>query len=1161
MRGRVFIFNQLIIMEEKNIPKTSNERELDIIAFWKKNNIFEESLEKKSPNGEFVFYDGPPTANGRPGIHHLEARAFKDAIPRYKTMQGYHVRRKGGWDTHGLPVELEVEKQLGITAKKQIEEYGIDKFNQKCKESVWTYIDEWEKFTYRSAYWVDSKNPYVTYDSSYIESLWSIVKTVEDKKLLYKDYRIVPWCARCGTALSSHELAQGYKDVKDLSVTAKFKVIGQENTFLLAWTTTPWTLPGNVALAVNEKLEYVKILVGSEYFILGKERLSIIEAEYGIVEEFTGERLVGLEYVPLYPYFGNLITGEQKEKLNTAFHVYSADFVTANDGTGIVHTAVMYGQDDFELGTKLGLPKFHLVKEDGHFIDGMDFLSGRFVKDEQVAIDVIKDLANRESGSLLFKKEKYEHSYPHCWRCSTPLVYYARDSWYIRMSSLRDSLVSSNDFINWNPSHIGQGRFGEWLREVKDWAISRERYWGTPLPVWEDSAGSRHVFTNRDELKNATKKSGNKYVMMRHGQAESNLTGICSYATGDVVPLTELGRNQVKKSAEELKDKKIDLIYISPFLRTRQSAEIVADTLGLPYANIIEDKRLIDLNVGIFEGKKWEDYFNFFEDKNRFTEPAPGGETVTDVKRRVGEALYDMDKNVNGKNILILGHGITLWMLESVAKGATVKETMQIREDLNHNPHQDSLPNASWRDLDFTPLPHNLDYELDLHRPYIDEYPVFNEQGEKLTRVKEVMDVWFDSGAMPFAQDGYPRQTDKVHFPADYICEAVDQTRGWFYTLHAVGALTGRGAAYKNVICLGHILDKEGQKMSKSKGNVVNPWDMFEKYGADALRFWMYSVNQPGDSKNFDEKTVDEIVKKVFNLTRNVLAFYELHRDRESEINYSLENKINGPLNLWIISKLNNLISNNTKAMDSFDLFSASRNIREFVDEMSTWYLRRSRDYLRDGDNDTKQTLYLVLKNLALVMAPLSPFTAEELWMNLRTENDTTSVHLADWPKINEIPESEFVLESMEKVRSIVSLGHAMRKDLNIGVRQPLSKLYVDQKIEDEYVHIICDELNVKSVVMGDKIALDSHITEELKSEGMYREFLRYVQDLRKSSSLMPGQIVSMKLSTDMNGKKFVELWKKSLKEEASLSEIIFDEAVDGEKCVVEDLEFVGKFV
>jgi isoleucyl-tRNA synthetase len=658
-------------MEEEKKQKTNNEKELDIIEFWKRNNIFEKSLEKDSPKGEFVFYDGPPTANGRPGIHHLEARAFKDAIPRYKTMCGYHVRRKGGWDTHGLPVELQVEKELGLVSKKQIEEYGIDKFNQKCKESVWTYIDEWEKFTNRSGYWVDSKNPYVTYHSSYIESLWNVVKEVNNKNLLYKDYRIVPWCSRCGTALSSHELAQGYKDVKDLSVTAKFKVVGEDNTFILAWTTTPWTLPGNVALAVNENLSYVKVFTNGEYFILGKDRLSILEGEYSIQKEFLGSELVGIKYEPLYSFLKDKLNTLEDISLQKAFQVYSASFVTADDGTGIVHTAVMYGQDDFELGTKLGLPKYHLVNDDGTFKDDMDFLSSRFVKDEQVAIDIIKDLANRASGSLLFKKEKYEHSYPHCWRCSTPLIYYARDSWYIRMSQLRDTLVGNNDFINWEPEHVRQGRFGEWIKEVKDWAISRERYWGTPLPVWEDENGNRHIFTHRDELKNHTKKSGNNYVMIRHGEAESNVSKTCSYATGNTVKLTQKGIEQIKKSAEELKDKKIDLIYASPFLRTMESARIIADVLGLPHANIIQDPRLVDLNVGIFEGKTWEEYFDFFKDKNRFKEAVPGGENMMDVKRRTGEFLYDVDSTLNNKNILIVAHGCTLCMLESVAKGAT----------------------------------------------------------------------------------------------------------------------------------------------------------------------------------------------------------------------------------------------------------------------------------------------------------------------------------------------------------------------------------------------------------------------------------------------------------------------------------------------------------
>ena len=1146
---------------EKKISKTINETELEIVDFWNEKNIFKKSLEKDSPMGEFVFYDGPPTANGRPGIHHLEARAFKDAIPRYKTMRGYHVRRKGGWDTHGLPVELQVEKTLGLTSKKQIEEYGVAKFNNACRSDVWTYIDEWQKFTDRVGYWIDHENPYITYDASYIESLWHVVKQVDKKKLLYKDYRIVPWCSRCGTGLSSHELAQGYKDVKDLSVTAKFKVLGQDpsntsgqETYILAWTTTPWTLPGNVALAVGDDISYVKfeydnnILIASLDFYNKESNFDTSKEKPKLIKELKGIDLVGLEYEPLYPYLKNTIIEDQKEKLDEhAYKVYSAGFVTATDGTGIVHTAVMYGQDDFILGTELNLPKHHLVNDSGIFISGTDFLEGRFVKDEDVAIDIIKDLAHR---GILFKKEKFEHSYPHCWRCQTPLIYYARDSWYIRMSELRDQLVMNNDFINWEPKHIQNGRFGEWIREVKDWAISRERYWGTPLPVWESVDGERHIFTHRDELKAQTKKSGNKYFIMRHGQAESNKGEFVSASESANINLTETGILDVKEKAKYFKDKKIDLVFSSNLTRAISTANLVIKELNNDL-ELNKDSRLNDISFGVFEGKSISEYRDFFngDELSKFNKAPEGGETLNDVRKRVGDFIYEIEEKYQDKNILIVSHGDALWMIESAAQGLDINDTK------NHW-HKSYMKNAEIRELDFIPLPHNDNYELDLHRPYIDDYPMFDNDGNKLTRVKEVMDCWFDSGCMPFAQDGYPFKTDKIAFPADYISEGIDQTRGWFYTLHAVAAIMGQGPAYKNVICLGLIMDKDGQKMSKSRGNTVNPWDMCEKYGADALRFWMYSINQPGDFKNFDEKTVSEVVRKVFNLLRNVYAFYDLYRKKEDEPFYAENFQTEHHLDKWILVKLNNLIINNTNSMDEYSLLNPTRDIRDFIEDLSTWYLRRTRDRLRGGNKEAHMTLYYVLKTLIKLMAPFAPFVTEELWQELRLKNEEESIHLTSWPESKNMEISDMVLEEMEKVRSIVNIGHALRKENNIPNRQPLRAFYINQEFSMGYIAIIADELNVESVIVSNKIELDTNIDEDLKNQGNFRELVRIVQDMRKKNEISVDNKIKLKIKTDSVGRDFILFWKEALLSEVSASEVIFDDEISSEDISIDSLKF-----
>ncbi|MDQ5949974.1 MAG: isoleucyl-tRNA synthetase [Patescibacteria group bacterium] len=1160
-------------------------REEKILAQWKEKDIFKKSLEKNKDKKEFVFFEGPPTANAKPALHHLEARAFKDVIPRFKTMQGYNVRRKAGWDTHGLPVELQIEKALGLTSKKDIEKYGIAKFNAKCRESVFEFIKDWEDFTDRIGYWVDKDDAYFTFDSHYVEALWGVVKKINDRGLLYKDYRIVPWCARCGTGLSSHELAQGYLDVKDLSVTAKFKLTAEstrklrgtdaENTYLLAWTTTPWTLPGNVALAVGADIEYVEIKVGEEILVLAKERLSVIADPYEIIATHKGSEMVGMKYEPLYPFFSELAASSQS--LDTAFKVYVADFVTTEDGTGIVHTAVMYGADDFALGTSLGLPKFHVVKEDGHFLDGMDFLSARFVKDEEVAIDIIKDLAHR---GLLFKKEKYEHSYPHCWRCKTPLLYYARDSWYVAMSKLRNVLVSENEKINWEPTHIKDGRFGEWIREAKDWAFSRERYWGTPLPVWKKTDGTFVVLGNLDEIKRHTKKSGNTYFVMRHGETKSNVEGRIDSLLSNGTTLTENGVDQVLKSSQFFQDKNIDLIFTSPLARTKETAEIVQKDLGLSDECVIAENRIIEMQVGTYEGKTWEEYHNDFpKTVENFDQKKENDESYEDVKKRVGEFLYDIESKYQNKNILIVTHGAPAWMLFSVASGKNREDTLGMIKDISEFHY---FQNAEIKQLSFVPLSHNEKYEFDPHRPFIDDLQLVDEKGEPMIRENVVMDVWFDSGAMPFAQYADERRFDadgrgyesfedlwkRTPYPADFISEAIDQTRGWFYTLLAVGVLMERGTPYKNVICLGHLLDKDGKKMSKSIGNVVEPWEQMAKYGVDTIRLWMYSVNQPGEGKNYDEKIILELSRKVFALLDNCYTFYDQYKNDSniSSSSFELPNTSH-VLDKWIVSLLHKMIKEGTDALEKYDLFTASRLIKDFVNDFSTWYIRRSRDRFKSDDVEDKNnalatTRYVILE-LAKYMAPFTPFYADDLYQKVGGEKE--SVHLEDWSTEHGTWDTQ-ILSDMEMVRDIVTKGLEARQKAGIKVRQPLGTLKVkSEKLKEEYFEILKDELNVKEILLDSSsqsleadVVLDSEITPELKMEGDFRELVRGIQDLRKTSGLTPSDRINLSIDTNEDGKKVVETFVNELKKIVQADEVIF-ESNDGQEIKVDEIEFKVK--
>jgi len=1176
--------------DEKIVEKNERvQREEKYLRFWKEHSIFEKTLQKPAPQGEFVFYEGPPTANGKPGIHHLESRAFKDVIPRYKTMRGYRVQRKAGWDTHGLPVEIEVEKELGLKNKKEIEEYGIAPFNKKCKESVWKYVELWEKFSERAGYWTDMENPYITYEPDYMESLWWIISEIDKKGLLYKDYKVLPWCPRCGTALSSHELAQGYKDVKDISITAEFEVINGSHkelssgikTSILAWTTTPWTLPGNVALAVGKDIDYAIIEKEDEggegvvRFVLAKELLNKVfgDSKYEVVTTLKGSEIVGTEYKPLFPFLANIISEEQKDNLEKAYKVYEADFVTTEDGTGVVHTAVMYGHDDFELGTKVGLPKEHLINEKGEFLPGTGFLEGRFVKDLETEIEILKAL---QAKGALFAKAKYEHSYPHCWRCKTSLIYFARDSWYVRMTTLRDEMVASNQEISWEPAHLKEGRFGEWISGIKDWAFSRERYWGTPLPVWVSENGEEKLVVDSFEtLKKHTPTSGNTYIVMRHGEAESNVEKIVSDNVDNPHHLTKNGKQEVVNTAEELSEMKVDYIITSPFIRTRETAEILAIRLGVPKENIIVDVRIQEIQTGGFNGKSHDEYHE--EIKNHpdiFGASGEARETLLDVKKRMGDFLYDIETRYANSTILIVTHGSPSWMLFAAAYGFIEKELKQV--DVIE--HLSYLGNAEYRELSFVPLPHNENYERDLHRPYVDDHILLSSEGTPLKRVKEVVDVWFDSGSMPFAQHHYPfenkERVDQELFPADYISEAIDQTRGWFYTLHAVGVLLGKGRAYKNVISLGHLLDAEGKKMSKSIGNVVDPFVMMDTYGADILRMWMYSVNQPGDSKNFDERTVDEMSKKILNLLENIVHFYTLYSKEEGDSVLEDEYKGKNALDLWIIAKLKELNMVITSSLDEYKLFEPSRAIRDFIGDFSQWYIRRSRERFKSqpqDEGDRKEAILTtgyVLRELAKIIAPFMPFSAEYVYTSAGGPKE--SVHLEDWRTFTLSGEERDSIAQMNVVRSIASLGLEARDKVSIKVRQvlasltiegPLTSLIETIKNNNELLQLIKDEINVKDVFFEEgegemKVTLDTLITPDLKQEGEVREFVRAVQNIRKEKGLEPMDTIES-MSVWGEEKDFIESYKGEIESQLRIKKIVFEEVKDGTTIEVGEKSFM----
>ncbi len=1103
------------------------ENEEKILEFWQKNKVFEKSVSKKPSKGNFVFFEGPPTANGKPGIHHLLARIYKDIICRYKTMQGFRVERKGGWDTHGLPVEIEVEKKLGITDKKQIEAYGIAKFNKMCKESVWEYKKLWEDFTKRMGFWLDLENPYITYQTDYIESLWWILKKFFKEGMLYEGYRVAPYCPRCGTGLSSHELAQGYKAVRDPSFFVKFKIKSSDprfaNASLLVWTTTPWTLPGNVAVALNKKLSYSKAQNGEgENLIILTDKAHILGQEYKSVEQFKGEELAGLAYEPLYPI---------KESYKDIYKVYAGDFVSGQEGTGFVHIAPAFGEDDMNLQKDLErknlaiLPIIRSVDYAGKMIAPDKPWNGLFVKK---ADNLIKD--DLQKRGLLFKEELYEHDYPFCWRCSGPLIYYAQNSWFIKTSGANRDMEANNKKIKWVPEHIKDGRFGLWLKEIKDWNLSRNRYWGTPLPIWkcgDKKCGHTEAIESVEDILNK-KHTTNNYFVMRHGMSEclKQHINVC-YPDLDGCPLAEEGKKQAAREAKKLKGK-IDVIYASDLMRTKQTAQIVAQTIGLPEEKIIFIDGLRERNTGDFNHQPVAAAGQWIRNQEHPGKACfPNGESLLDVMKRSYKAIKEIDKKENNKNILIISHENPISVIERALKGESF-EKMYAWYQIQWNKKgkgDERIKPAEIRQIKFASLPFDEEMDLNLHRPYIDEVEFLCPKcANKMRRAKEVVDCWFDSGAMPFAQRHYPFENKamvdkKEQFPADYISEAIDQTRGWFYTLLAISTLLKKGEPYKSVVCLGHVLDEKGEKMSKSKGNIVDPWAIMQKYGADAARWYFYTVNQPGDPKLFSEKDVDQSVKGYLMILYNCLAFLKTYSLKVRASNKQPKPK--ALLDKWIISRLNSLTAQVESKLEKLDITEGARAIQKFVnDDLSLWYVRRSRkrfQHPKDKKDFAKgtETLAYVLSSIAKISAPFTPFISEEIYFQLGGKQ---SIHLEKWVKCDKKSINPKLEENMRKTRDIIALALAERAKLGVKVRQPLAEAKISDKNiarDKELSELIQEELNVKKISWGEKIWLDPNITPELKDEGVIREIIRNIMEMRKEADLKPQDKVEVGFSGD----------------------------------------------
>jgi len=1168
-------------MEEKDTTKKGEValREEAILEFWKKNKTFEKSLDRESPKGCYVFYDGPPFATGQMHYGHILGSTAKDVIGRYKTMQGFHVPRKWGWDCHGLPIENIVEKELGIAGHKEIEEHGINKFVEYARSKVLQYDKDWEKGIERIGRWVDFRGSYKTMDNDFIESVWWALSEFNKKNLIYEGVKVLAYCARCETPIANSEIAMdnSYKDISDISVYVKFELESEPKTYLLAWTTTPWTLPGNTAIAVNKRIDYIKIKVREDFLILAKDTLPVLQnvfkdQAYTILGEMKGEELIGKKYKPVFSYYQN----DEVGKSENIWRVWHADFVTIEKGTGIAHEAPAFGEDDMNLAKRENIPWIIHVDETGRFKEEVTDFAGMQVKPkgeekdahQKADIEVIKYLAK---NGTLFAKEKIIHPYPHCMRCDTPIIYYALPSWFINIQKVKKNIKKQAEKMNWIPSHLKEGRFKNIVENAPDWNISRNRYWASPLPIWKCQKCHKKVFVNSlEDLKNKTRKSGNQYFVVRHGEAMSNKNKVIDSKGDPNNKLTAWGVQTLKENIEEYQNIDFDLIFCSPMIRTKQTADILADLLGFGENQIITDKRLTEFQVGDLDGKNGKEYEKYMKTVlDHLSTPTPNGESRLSVYRRMGDFIYELERRYLDKKILIISHGDPILALFLSAKGY---KKDQIKEEEKNFKY---FRTGDIRELSFIPIPHNENYELDLHRPYIDHISLDCECGGELIRVPEVLDCWFESGSMPFAQDHYPFKNKKWqenNFPAGFVAEYIAQTRTWFYYTHAVSTVLFDQAPFENIVTTGTLRAEDGEKMSKSKNNYPDPWIFIDKYGVDALRLYlMSSTLMKGEDANFSEKSVQEISSKIIGRLSNVLSFYELYKDRALEING--EPQSDDVLDRWILLRLRQMMDEITDGMEGYDMSEATKPVDLFVDDLSTWYLRRSRDRIKDGDKDAKQILYFVLKNMAKMLAPFAPFIAEDIWLKLKTKEDAESVHLCEWPKIHLTPwplsllrrggGERSILENMRIVRKIVTLGLEARQKEGVRVRQPLAKLEVkNTSLNAGYLALIKDELNVKEVKQNKHlwidVMLDTEMTPELRQEGDYRELVRALQDMRKNMGLTPSDAVSMVCDTSNEGKALIQKFEKDMKKTVLVTKIEF-KVNDGGEIKIDEMVFKVK--